>query len=279
MKNQLLFSIIIPTYNRASILGKTIQSVIDQRYGNWELIIVDDASTDNTKELVETFKDKRIRYYQKEHGERSEARNFGFKNAFGTYICFVDSDDLLLEEHLEAHFAAIRDLNFPIAAFYSGSYVAESEKRIDYPYLFEEDQPLKNLWFKGYNALPFSFHKEIIKEIKFDETLNFMEDIHFLIGVIKNYPIYPIAKKTNIIVHHPERSLVLRFKSELIEHWEKHKLAYKKITTDYGDYLSDHLTDKEIHRKMRVINLQFLKASIKSFSPRSFLFFARQILK
>ncbi|MBL7777872.1 MAG: glycosyltransferase family 2 protein [Chitinophagales bacterium] len=96
------FSIIIPTYNRAHLIGKAIQSVQQQTYTDWELLIVDDGSTDNTKEAVLSFlKDQRIHYIYQQNAERSAARNNGIKNATGNYICFLDSDDYYLPQRLE----------------------------------------------------------------------------------------------------------------------------------------------------------------------------------
>ena len=96
-----LFSIIIPTYNRADFIHKTINSAIAQTYTDFEIIVVDDGSTDNTQEIVEKIKDKRIHYYKKENAERGAARNYGIKKANGNYITFLDSDDLLYPNYLE----------------------------------------------------------------------------------------------------------------------------------------------------------------------------------
>lgn len=96
------FSIILPTYNRAHLLSTAIESVIAQSVKNWELIIIDDGSTDNTKELVFSFQDSRILYGHKENKGRSTARNAGLHNARGIWICFLDSDDWYLEDHLES---------------------------------------------------------------------------------------------------------------------------------------------------------------------------------
>lgn len=87
-------SIIIPTYNRAYILSRAIDSVLAQTYDNFELIIVDDGSTDNTRELVDSYKDSRIcYYYTKLNNGASAARNFGIEKATCDYIAFEDSDD------------------------------------------------------------------------------------------------------------------------------------------------------------------------------------------
>jgi len=101
MGKNILFSIVVPTYNRATILTKTIQSVLDQTYEKFELIVVDDGSTDNTKEIVSAFLDKKVAYYKKENSERGAARNFGARIAKGKYVNFFDSDDLLYTHHLK----------------------------------------------------------------------------------------------------------------------------------------------------------------------------------
>lgn len=87
-------SVILPTYNRAYCLGRTINSVINQTYINWELIIVDNYSTDNTLELVSEFNDCRIRYFRfKNDGMVAASRNEGLRYASGEHIAFLDSDD------------------------------------------------------------------------------------------------------------------------------------------------------------------------------------------
>ena len=95
-------SVIIPTFNRAHLLGRAIQSVLDQTYRDFELIIVDDASTDNTREVLKSFKDERIIYikHDKNWGA-AVARNIGIREARGEYIAFQDSDDEWLPEKLE----------------------------------------------------------------------------------------------------------------------------------------------------------------------------------
>jgi len=98
-----LVSVIIPTYNREKLISKAINSVIKQNYSDWEIIIVDDRSTDHTKELIEEFirSDSRIKYYinQRNKGPGG-ARNYGIEQASGEYIAFLDSDDEWLELHL-----------------------------------------------------------------------------------------------------------------------------------------------------------------------------------
>ena len=94
-------SIVIPTHNRAHLIRRAIGSVLNQIYQDFEIIIVDDASTDNTREVVESFNDKRIRYIRHENKRgAAAARNTGITSASGKYIAFQDSDDKWLPEKL-----------------------------------------------------------------------------------------------------------------------------------------------------------------------------------
>lgn len=101
-----LVSIIIPTYNRSSFLGETLESVCDQTYSNWECIVVDDGSTDWTDELMFFFtaRDKRIKYFKRLKTSPKGAnacRNYGFKLSSGLFIQWLDSDDLVSSEKIE----------------------------------------------------------------------------------------------------------------------------------------------------------------------------------
>lgn len=108
-----LVSIIIPTYNRAYIIEETLNSVLAQTYENWECIIVDDGSTDNTDELIQDYmdKDSRFIYYRRpdSHLSGSSAmRNYGFKKSKGKYINWLDSDDLMVSDKLEKQLKVLK---------------------------------------------------------------------------------------------------------------------------------------------------------------------------
>jgi glycosyltransferase involved in cell wall biosynthesis len=102
-KNISLISIIIPCYNQAQYLPETLQSVLDQTYTNWECVIVNDGSPDNTEEvaLEWTKKDQRFKYFKKLNGGLADARNYGIKASSGEYILPLDSDDLIAATYLE----------------------------------------------------------------------------------------------------------------------------------------------------------------------------------
>ncbi len=102
MKDIGKISVIIPTYNRASLVGKSIKSVLDQTYTNLEVIVVDDHSTDDTDKVIKRIKDKRVRYIKLEENRGAcVARNVGLDNATGDFIAFQDSDDIFHKNKLE----------------------------------------------------------------------------------------------------------------------------------------------------------------------------------
>lgn len=106
MSEEPLVSIIIPTYNRAHLIGETLDSVLAQTYQNWECIVVDDGSTDETDEVMKSYCEKDLRFvYKHRSAERPKGanacRNLGLDVANGDYIIFFDSDDLMTKGHVE----------------------------------------------------------------------------------------------------------------------------------------------------------------------------------
>jgi len=95
-------SVIMPTYNSAHFISKSIESVINQTYPNWELIIVDDGSTDNTRNIINEYiqLDKRIKYFFQQNKGVSSARNKGISISNGVFVAFLDSDDLWLPQKM-----------------------------------------------------------------------------------------------------------------------------------------------------------------------------------
>ncbi|MDX1823272.1 MAG: glycosyltransferase [Thiohalomonadales bacterium] len=117
-----LVTVIVPTYNRSSYLVYAVDSVLAQTYGNWELIIIDDGSTDNTRERLEAYlADSRISYCRQANRGQSAARNRGLALAKGAFIGFLDSDDIWLPEKLEKQLALFE--HFPDADIVHGDEI------------------------------------------------------------------------------------------------------------------------------------------------------------
>ena len=129
-KSQSLVSIIMPSYNSEGTILESIQSVLSQTYKNWELIIVDDRSTDNTWQVIQTYADKydNIRIYQnKENLGAGASRNFAIKKARGRFIAFLDSDDLWTEDKLAEQIPFMLKNNYPLTYTHYSRFSSEEE--------------------------------------------------------------------------------------------------------------------------------------------------------
>ena len=112
-----MFSIIIPLYNKADYVAETLRSVLNQTYNYYEVIVVNDSSTDNSLEIVSSFHDKRIHIYTKKNEGVSAARNYGIMHAKHDYIAFLDADDIWDIDYLECQKKMID--KYPNAGIYS----------------------------------------------------------------------------------------------------------------------------------------------------------------
>ncbi len=122
------FSVIIPLYNKAPYVRKTVESVIKQTFGNWELIVVDDGSTDGGGDVVRSFSDNRIRFVKQENAGVSVARNRGVAKSTAPYICFLDADDWWEPTFLEEMAKLIAE--YPDAGIYGTNYyIVKNGKR------------------------------------------------------------------------------------------------------------------------------------------------------
>ncbi len=111
MNNKAKVSIILPTYNRTQVIKRAINSVLNQSYSNFELIIIDDGSTDNTAEVIKSFNDERIQFIRNDNNRgQAIARNIGLKRAKGSYIAFLDSDDVWHKDYLEKQIETLSNM-------------------------------------------------------------------------------------------------------------------------------------------------------------------------
>ena len=120
-------SVIIPTYNYGHFLGEAIRSVLGQTLQDWELIVVDDGSTDNTREVVAAFADPRIHYIHQQNRGNPAARNAALRVVSGEYVAFLDADDVWFPEKLEKQVAALDHLPPTVGLVYSDVYLFNNE--------------------------------------------------------------------------------------------------------------------------------------------------------
>ena len=173
-------SVIIPTYNRSNLVKEAVESVLQQTYTDFEVLVVDDGSTDDTRSVVKQIQDSRIKYYYKDNGGQSSARNFGLIKAHGQYIAFLDHDDLWPDNNYLTTMMNHMQSQDKYGAAYAR--VTQLDKGQIKP--FAKEHRYKSGWitkayFEGGPCIMPSaafFRKEIIKDWYFDERLRTGED-------------------------------------------------------------------------------------------------------
>ena len=181
-----IFSIVIPTFNRAELLEKAIVSILNQKFQNWELIIVDNTSTDNTSSIIDKYiRDHRIYFYQiRNDGIIAKSRNYGISKAKGEWLCFLDSDDQFTPNKLDIIYNNISDkYDFLYHSVYKVNYNTNKligKYRSDD---INQSNPFKNLIFGGQPFATSSVvvRKNVICDVGcFSENRNFVacEDFH-----------------------------------------------------------------------------------------------------
>lgn len=184
-----LISIIIPTYNRAHLLGETLESVLAQSYTNWECIIIDDGSGDYTVELMEFYlkKDPRFQFYQRPQDMPKGAnacRNYGFEKCHGELVNWFDSDDLMDSHFLELKVDAILSGDFDYVITKTECFDKEKNvvHRNENYYRFEE-HPITNYNYvtQKINWLTYDFFvkRELAQKVNFNEKLSSFQERNF----------------------------------------------------------------------------------------------------
>lgn len=204
------FSVILPSYNRAHFLPIAIRSVITQTFENWELIVIDDGSTDNTKKIIQSYNDVRIKYVYQSNQERCAARNNGVEISIGKYICLLDSDDYFLANRLELLYKKILELNEPSAFMFT-------DVCFDYNGIIRERQENDPIDFQ--NKYDFFIHshihcqqtctkREILVNNKFNTDFNIGEDTELWLRIITNNNyIYIKHQHTVVVKEHDDRCI------------------------------------------------------------------------
>lgn len=191
-----LISIVIPTYNRAHLLGETIESIQKQTHPYWECIVVDDNSTDGTEKLMKSIisKDTRVQYYKKPSTlpkGPSAARNFGFDKSKGKYINWFDSDDIMHPQKLEIDLETIQsgDYDFTISQSKFFSEIEKPKKEFWNETLWSED-PINDFITKriGWSTNAPLWKRDSLNKynLRFNEDLITAEDYLYHIQALQN---------------------------------------------------------------------------------------------
>ncbi len=207
------FSIVVPTYNRSGIITKTITSILTQSFKDFEIVIIDDGSTDDTLKIIESLleNEKRIKLFKQINKERGAARNFGLANSKGTYIVFLDSDDIMHDNHLSVLEKNIKEQNFPLFIATKFDFINEkgyhfqsdicklSQGYYDYK-LFLNGNPLAcNICIKKENPDLFNFVE--------DRRFSIKEDWMFMLQNLQKKKLFIINQTTISMFDHADRSM------------------------------------------------------------------------
>ena len=214
MEHHPLFSVIIPTYNRGRILSSTLDSVLKQSFENWECIIIDDGSTDNTQTFIKGYlEDPRFTYHYQNNAERSAARNKGIDIAKGKYLCFLDSDDLFLKDHLSELANQISTESTPHLFFTNGIVDKNgSKKKVSFPtYDKSADYFIVN------SVIParVCIDRAILEKFRFDPEIVIVEDSVLWTEIHLEYPVKHLELDTIVYRWHGGNSVNLENNSFL----------------------------------------------------------------
>jgi glycosyltransferase involved in cell wall biosynthesis len=239
------FSVVIPTYNRAAFIGATLESVLSQTYRHYEIIVVDNCSTDNTDEVLQPFiQAGRIRFIKHEQNyERARSRNTGMSVAQGDFVTLLDSDDFMYPNNL-ADAAGYARAHPEIKCFHNLYEFVDANRsvlqRLPMPSLGNQLKAIAGGNFM--TCIGDFIHREIYQNYQFDttEALTGGEDWDYWLRVLADYQVGRIEKINSGILQHSGRS-VNNQNLESMKRGLDH--LYVKLTTDshlravYGRYL------------------------------------------
>lgn len=257
-----LISIIIPTFNRAQIISETLDSVLAQTYKNWECIIVDDGSSDNTEEVVlaYTSKDHRFKFYKRPSDYPpggNGARNYGFEISNGTYINWFDSDDLMHPKKLETQINAFTTEHDFVACF--GRHFGSNEDELIIKDALKD--PLYDYFFNSHSfPTPSILWRKYFLADKalFSEKLVIYQELEFHYRILTFRPKYHVVKE--------ELYSVRRGHQSIVTNRSKPKFKYSTLYCFSSKYkLTKKVNDLPIPLKKKMLNYLCYRITSASF--------------
>lgn len=261
------FSVVIPTYNRLELLKITLKSIHDQKFNDFEVIVVDNFSTDGTADFMQSQTDKRIKYIRNESNrERSYSRNRGLEQAKGVYVTLLDSDDIMYKEGLKQAYAFISD--HPGVKFFHCLYNIIDEKGLVVKARTLE--PIRNAYRQicqgnFISCIGVFLHSDLAKKFKFSEDPKMIgsEDYEIWLRVMVEYQVLRLPIVICGMREHPNRSVY----SSIYQN-----LEYQR------DYLISVIEDDEMMNKKYKNYVHLLRANY-NYHVAMYSFFLQEIIK
>jgi glycosyltransferase involved in cell wall biosynthesis len=269
MKEDLLFSIIIPTYNREKLITRAIESVLNQSYKNYEIIVVDDGSIDNTEILLEKYINKNLVTYLK--NEKNQGQNFSLNRGIdfsnGDVLCFLDSDDYWQEDFLKQHFLVYTNNKY-INVVYSEALL-DSNKNICKKFSLS-GFVYKEVLEQGYlsHMITITARKNTIISIGcFDINFIVNQDDDFCFRLSKNNEVYLIKKPLAVICEDAN--------NRTIRNYLNAALGWAKLIDKYKDDIVLYCGYKQLKKHYFLAAKKFIYAG----NFRMYNFYMKNIFK
>ena len=225
------FSVIIPTYNREAFVSTSIQSVIDQINQDFELLIIDDGSTDGTFEVIKSLLSDKVHYHKIENSERGAARNLGMVKATGEYITFLDSDDIYYANYLSNAYECLNKMKYP--DFFHQPYEIKTENGS----IIGVTRPSSSNVYKAISKGNFMscmgvfIKREVTRKFKFNEDreLSGSEDWEYWVRLMAAFGLKTDTEVCSAMIVHEDRSVLAVTESSLLR---RKNLAMKCVFQD-----------------------------------------------
>ncbi len=272
-----LVSIIIPTYNRAHLIGETLDSIVAQTYTNWECIVVDDGSTDKTDEVLESYckKDSRFQYHHRPDDRPKGAnacRNYGFEISKGEYVNWFDSDDLMDKNKIKEQLSVLLISNsfFSVCQCLIFSNSLENILRLKHKYLASNDS-LNDYILGDINLMTPSslFKKEFFDNFNylFDEELQAAQEWEFYTRVLNENKDYISIHKPLVFLREHKESITYNNNKKKI--WNYFLARFKVYNNK--ELLLNNKANNVIEQSLlkyykQMVRLRYFKESLKAFN-------------
>lgn len=232
-----LVSVIMPAYNAEKYIGEAIESVIEQSYQNWELLIVDDCSSDKTKEIIENYtsKDRRIKsiFRTINGGKPAIAKNSAIEFVQGSFVAFLDSDDLWTEQKLEQQINMMKNSQYALC--YTGGYLIDEDSREIGEFIpkYKCGNIFKYMLQRyEINNQSVMIKKEVLRE--FNEEITIGEDYNLFMDIVYNHKVCSIKEK--LVKYRVHSGSITKNKSKKL--FEGTHFTLKQLNNKYGIFKS-----------------------------------------
>lgn len=269
-------SIILPCYNVEKYIAKSIQSVLNQTFIDFELLVIIDGSPDNSKQVAETFSDSRISIYEKQNGGLSDARNFGLERAKGEFIYFMDSDDWIEPNLLNDTINILEIENLDLIVFgyfldnenHNGDLINSTEI-VSNVRCFNKFEKISHIDVETLGILGYAWNKVYKKSFLDSNNLIFEKGTSLIEDILFNVAVYEKCSKVRFLnkayyhyLNRPIQTLIKQFHSNSFLLKKRRTLLFEKFLNDWN---VEHNAKNKIIGYMNVQGVRYCIHNLFSF--------------